>query len=212
MITHIPHSIRTIPEHYLQLFVPDVDLSAELLKLTDAYTDELYAFPGATSVVFPLSRLLVDVERFPDDAKEEMAKIGMGWCYTHTSDGRPLKRELTPDERQRLIEFDGMPIDEQRKFWEKSSLPHTLRIFSGTGHRLKLDTRQVEREITNLRRFHLIGIEEKGTKCKLKPRGEKEGGVGLGLSRSTYRVTANVAEHANRQDIKVFMRFLCKYL
>jgi hypothetical protein len=48
MISHIPHSIRTIPEHYLQLFVPDVDLSAELLKLTDAFTDELYAFPGRT--------------------------------------------------------------------------------------------------------------------------------------------------------------------
>ena len=30
-----------------------------------------------------------------------------------------------------VIEFDDMPIEEQRRFWDEHSLPHTLRVFSG---------------------------------------------------------------------------------
>jgi hypothetical protein len=65
-----------------------------------------------------------------------------------------------------------------RSFSYGESMPDKLfnLPMTATGHRLKLDTRQVEGEITNLRRFHVIGIEEKGTKCKLKSSGEKEGG------------------------------------
>jgi N-formylglutamate amidohydrolase len=103
MILHIPHSIRAIPDEYRDLFVlSDADLSAELLRLSDAYTDELFTYPEAVPVVFPFSRLLVDVERFPDDEQEPMAKVGMGWCYTHTTDGRQLKRDLSAQEREHL--------------------------------------------------------------------------------------------------------------
>jgi len=30
-----------------------------------------------------------------------------------------------------VIEFDEMPIEEQRQLWEQSDMPHTLRVFSG---------------------------------------------------------------------------------
>jgi len=81
----------------------DEDLAAESLLLTDAFTDELFAFPSATMVRFPISRLLVDVERFHDDADEPMSEVGMGTIYALTSSGKQLRRTLGPHERSSLI-------------------------------------------------------------------------------------------------------------
>ena len=81
----------------------DADLAAELTLMTDAFTDELFFLPQATTVRFPVSRLLVDVERFPDDAEEPMSKVGMGMIYTHTACGNRLKRTLQPHERRNLV-------------------------------------------------------------------------------------------------------------
>ena len=64
--------------------------------MTDAFTDELFALPNAIRVISPVSRLVLDVERLPDDS-EPMAKVGMGMIYTKTADGRPLRRTLIPD-------------------------------------------------------------------------------------------------------------------
>jgi len=41
--------------------------------------------------VFPVSRLVVDVERFPDDEDEPMAGRGMGAVYTRLSSGERLR-------------------------------------------------------------------------------------------------------------------------
>lgn len=48
--------------------------------MTDRYTDELFAFPetAATTIAFPMSRLVVDPERFTDDALEPMSRIRDG--------------------------------------------------------------------------------------------------------------------------------------
>lgn len=62
--------------------------------MTDMYCDELF-YKGDDTVVFPYSRLLCDVERFREDADEEMSSVGMGLAYTKTSDGRAL-REVSP--------------------------------------------------------------------------------------------------------------------
>jgi N-formylglutamate amidohydrolase len=74
--------------------------------MTDAFTDELFAPTPfeAVRVVFPVSRLVCDVERFPDDVDEPMALRGMGAVYVKTTDGRPLREHLTAAERARLIE------------------------------------------------------------------------------------------------------------
>lgn len=103
MILHIPHSSKEIPGNLRdQIVLSDDELTAELILMTDAYTDELFTFTKATSVKFPLSRLLVDVERFPDDAEEPMSRVGMGMIYTRTATGKKLKQCLQPDERAHL--------------------------------------------------------------------------------------------------------------
>ena len=74
--------------------------------MTDRYTDELFALPAseAVSVRFPVSRLVVDPERFLDDAREPMASRGMGVIYTHMSDRTPLRDPPSRLERDALIE------------------------------------------------------------------------------------------------------------
>ena len=108
MILHIPHSSRKIPaEVRNQFLLTDAELKRELLAMTDAYTDELFSAdlaPGDTTVIFPVSRLVVDPERFADDAAEPMAKRGMAAVYVKTHDGRSLRRVLAPDEKQTLLD------------------------------------------------------------------------------------------------------------
>lgn len=73
MILHIPHAgTNTLGRHIEQF---DIDY------LTDCRTDELFNCEFATKLVFPISRFVCDVERFPDEY-EEMFKIGQGICYT----------------------------------------------------------------------------------------------------------------------------------
>lgn len=97
MILHIPHSsINTLNKKFL------CDVNLELDRMTDIDTDKLFDFPNATKIVFPISRLICDVERFEDDNMEEMAKKGMGVCYTTNSFGKPL-RKVSDTERSEII-------------------------------------------------------------------------------------------------------------
>jgi N-formylglutamate amidohydrolase len=74
--------------------------------MTDAYTDELFPqTPAETGrVVFPVSRLICDVERYPSDDDEPMAKRGMGAIYTRTSNGGVLREQPVPAIRQSLMD------------------------------------------------------------------------------------------------------------
>jgi N-formylglutamate amidohydrolase len=72
--------------------------------MTDWFTEELFDLPGATRIVFPVSRLVVDPERFLDDAQEVMAAVGMGVIYTRTSQGVPLRPEPSAQERSELLD------------------------------------------------------------------------------------------------------------
>jgi len=80
----------------------DAALEQEVTLLTDAVTDELFDCPGACRVVFPHSRLVVDVERFPRDRDEPMSGAGQGMIYTKTCLGAPLRRVLSEEERRFL--------------------------------------------------------------------------------------------------------------
>jgi N-formylglutamate amidohydrolase len=73
--------------------------------MTDAFTSELFTYPKATTMRFPISRLLVDVERFPDDIGEPMSKVDMGIIYTRTAHGKTLKRPLQSQETRSLFEY-----------------------------------------------------------------------------------------------------------
>src|SRR3954462_3005611 len=74
--------------------------------MTDAYTDELFggALPGVPAAVFPVSRLVVDPERFDDDSVEPMAELGMGGVYERSSTGTRLRAAPTDDERAALLD------------------------------------------------------------------------------------------------------------
>ena len=107
LVLHIPHSSRLIPaKERAQLIPDDRVLAQELLRMTDAFTDDLFAPTPfeAARIVFPVSRLVCDVERFPDDTEEPMALRGMGAVYTQTSDGLPLREHLNGSERARIID------------------------------------------------------------------------------------------------------------
>ncbi len=106
-VLHIPHSAIAIPADVRpRLLVSDDVLRRELLTMTDWYTDELFALPPADAVPvrFPISRLVLDPERFLDDSQEVMASRGMGVIYTRTHDGKVLRDAPTAAERRGLIE------------------------------------------------------------------------------------------------------------
>lgn len=89
LILHIPHSSIYIPSCYTSIYLHPEQLFLNALTAADLYTDILYHYPAAT-LVFPVSRLLCDVERFRDQTAETMTKLGMWICYTHNMDGEKL--------------------------------------------------------------------------------------------------------------------------
>ncbi|MBP9591041.1 MAG: N-formylglutamate amidohydrolase [Steroidobacteraceae bacterium] len=68
VVLHVPHDSTAVP----------ADVRAQLSE--------------AVVVRSPVGRLVVDVERFPDDGDEPMAARGMGAVYTATSQLTPLRR------------------------------------------------------------------------------------------------------------------------
>ena len=106
IVLHLPHASTTVPEDVQDQFaISQEELDEEIDRLTDHATDEIFtrAFPNATSCIFPVSRFVVDPERFVDDTKEPMATTGMGVIYTHGTRRQPIRRRLTYDERQSLL-------------------------------------------------------------------------------------------------------------
>ena len=94
IVLHIPHASKNIPDEYLKYFtLSKKDLEIEILKMTDHFTDELFdvSCHNIQLLKFPISRLLVDVERFEKDQLEPMFKVGMGCIYEKTHDGHSLK-------------------------------------------------------------------------------------------------------------------------
>lgn len=107
VIIHIPHSNQEVPINVRgQFLLEDGDLQQEILKMTDCYTDELFSIPSEVCqpVIFPVSRLVVDPERFIDDKKEIMSKKGMGVIYTKTSDQKQLRKPISDEGRQSLLD------------------------------------------------------------------------------------------------------------
>lgn len=116
VVLHIPHDSTVIPhEVRSQFLLTDPDLELELRRMTDHFTHALFAEPcsEATVIRAPVSRLVVDVERFADEAREPMAARGMGAVYEVTSHLAPLRRRLSPEEGQALMRAWYHPHHEQ---------------------------------------------------------------------------------------------------
>jgi N-formylglutamate deformylase len=106
LVLHVPHSSLVIPpDEHGALLLDDLELQQEMLRMTDAYTDELFnGFAPIESVVrFPVSRLIVDPERFEHDADEPMAARGMRVVCEKTALMAPLRASPSPAERDRLL-------------------------------------------------------------------------------------------------------------
>jgi N-formylglutamate deformylase len=109
---HVPHASTVIPANVrAELLIDDDELRAELVRMTDWHTDDLFAWltaHGATLFVNRLSRLVFDPERFIDETREPTAAMGQGVVYTRTTDGRRLRE---PDQglRSRRIEASYRP-------------------------------------------------------------------------------------------------------
>ncbi len=103
LIFHIPHASLAIPPAEREaLVVTDAELQLELLNMTDRYTDEIFsaaAVDGDDTVAFPVSRLVLDPERFADDALEPMSRRGMGVVYTRRHDQTRLRDGLGDKDR-----------------------------------------------------------------------------------------------------------------
>jgi N-formylglutamate deformylase len=99
VILHVPHSSTFVPDD-CQFLLSASSLAMVIEKLTDHHTHKLFNCDGASKLVFPVSRLVVDPERFIDDPMES---VGMGVVYTHTTDGDPL-RAISEIDRLTLID------------------------------------------------------------------------------------------------------------
>jgi N-formylglutamate deformylase len=105
LVFHIPHASTHIPADVRgDLLLDDEALAREVRLLTDHFTDRMFgqlALPGDVVVACPVSRLVVDVERFANDADEPMSQRGMGAVYTHTHDQQRLR--ASTQSRQTLM-------------------------------------------------------------------------------------------------------------
>lgn len=105
LVIHIPHASTVIPADVRpQLVVDDERLAEEVRLMTDHLTDALFAMEGAQAVAAPVSRLVVDVERFEQDEREVMAAREMGVVYERCAHGEPLRRPVTAAERAALLD------------------------------------------------------------------------------------------------------------
>ena len=128
IILHVPHSSTVIPPEIRDQFtVTDEALNDEKRLMTDHFIDELFVSDDFrdSAVIFPISRICVDPERFTDDSQETMSKKGMGVIYTHSHDGSPIRRDLTETERLLLL----------NEYYD----PHHKRLEIIVGEKLKAD-------------------------------------------------------------------------
>ena len=85
IVLHLPHASTFILEDLRDDFLlSDQEILAELNRITDHATDVIFkqVFPEAKAIVFPVSRLVVDPERFSEDSQESMSQVEMGVTYT----------------------------------------------------------------------------------------------------------------------------------
>lgn len=109
VILHAPHGSTRIPSPFRNHFtIDDAGLRRELLALTDHAVDRMVRRAlescDASAVIAEVSRLVVDVERFPGD-DEEMNAVGMGVLYTHGARRERIREVPEPARDELLLHF-----------------------------------------------------------------------------------------------------------
>ena len=163
MILHLPHASTFIPEDLRQDFLlSDQELQEELNRITDHATDQIFqqAFPEAKAIVFPVSRLVVDPERFSEDSQEPMSQIGMGVTYTKGSLRQPLREQPTQEKRQELLERYYIPHHQKLTDAVEESLLTNDHCLIIDGHSFPALPLPYELNQTAFRPYFCIGTDD----------------------------------------------------
>ena len=98
IIFHIPHSSTVIPDDIREQFLlQQHELDQQVKLLTDWYTSDLFSsavHASGVAIEFPISRIVVDPERFQIDSQEPMSEVGMGVLYTRTTHGDLMRAKV----------------------------------------------------------------------------------------------------------------------
>jgi len=106
LVVHVPHASTTIPDDVWQEFLVSRESdAAEANTSADIYSVEMarQAWPQAKIIQAQVSRIVVDVERYEDDSKEEMAAVGRGAIYTHDHNQIEIRKRLSGPHREELL-------------------------------------------------------------------------------------------------------------
>ena len=93
LILAIPHSSTHIVNDGTIEKTMFARVQRDALLCADLYTDFLFDYPNAKKVICPVSRMMVDVERYLDREKEEMASFDRGAFYKVLNDGKTIFRK-----------------------------------------------------------------------------------------------------------------------
>lgn len=144
VVLHVPHAGTRIPAWTRpHLLLDDAALAAEVAALTDHRTDEIAAAAAARARVRPVvlanpvSRFVVDVERFPDE-REEMAAVGMAAVYTHGTRGQRIRAD-DPAHHDALLAAYYAPWAQ----WVETVVAHRI---AATGRCVLLDVHSYSRD------------------------------------------------------------------
>lgn len=106
IICNIPHSsVRVPPEFARDFSLSKNELKREASRMADLYSAELFKplLKHCGGIIANFSRIVVDIERFEDDKKENMAKVGMGALYTKSESGKTI-RQLTATTKNHCLD------------------------------------------------------------------------------------------------------------
>ncbi|MBT1161754.1 N-formylglutamate amidohydrolase [Bifidobacterium sp. SO1] len=127
MLIHVPHAGQQLPDTITPDRFADPTAVDHLYRnIRDMHADtigsELADRLDASMMLNHMSRIWVDVERYPDD-REEMNRVGMGVIYTHDMNGRPLYQPgREPDGRER-----GQRLNRLYRPWH-ATFTNTIRM------------------------------------------------------------------------------------
>lgn len=139
IVLHIPHASTAIPEAFLDDYCISLkELEMEAETLGDLHTDTVFPAHRFDSVIFPYSRILVDVERFRTDSEEPMADRGMGALYTSGHDLRIIRKQITGPRQAELLAL----YDEHHRALE-TAVEERLKTL---GHALIIDAHSFPKE------------------------------------------------------------------
>jgi N-formylglutamate amidohydrolase len=107
LIIHVPHASLSIPDDvWPEFLIARAAVEAEAWASADLFTDEIarQAWPLAQIIEAEVSRIVIDVERYDDDSKEEMAELGRGIFYTRDHQMHPIRAALSEIRRAELLD------------------------------------------------------------------------------------------------------------